>query len=266
MSAASRFFRIAVLGLLFVPVVALADWGGVKGDGHAQRQARTVVGFTKVANDTSLDLDITQGDKFDVQVTLDGNLLPLLTTTVDAGTLRIRSEKSIEPTGKGLVRIVLPKLAELDVSGSGDSQIHALTGGQPFAAKLRGSGSVSADQIATGDLDLASSGSGSIKLRGTAAKLGISVSGSGTVTANELSSTAADISLSGSGRVRVTVNGNLQVKDLGSGDVQATVNGGVIDVSLMGSGQVEWSGSGHEGKITKLGSGQVVHRNSLPQN
>jgi hypothetical protein len=248
-----------LLGSTVVAVGATGCLGSVKGNGHAQTETRALTGFTKISNDTSFDVDIAQGDHFDVLVTTDDNLLPLVLTTVEGETLRIHADKPYSTAAQSTVRVALPSLRGVASAGSGDVTIHGISGGTALELELAGSGALSFDGTA-GDLDVSISGSGTATLRGKSAKLALNVSGSGAVDAVGLLATGASVAITGSGTASLNVNGDAKINDQGSGNVRATVNGGVVDVNLLGSGTVEWSGTAREGKTNKLGSGRVVHR------
>jgi hypothetical protein len=260
MGSIGSVIKVVVLGIVLIPVgMALADWGSVKGNGHAKSESRPLAGFTQVVNETSVDVDIAQGDHFEVQVTTDENLLPVLLTTVEGTALRIHADQSFSSSAKSVVRVVVPSLSGVHSAGSGRVVVHGLSRGEPLELKIVGSGALSFDG-SVGDLQVSSSGSGSTTLRGKAGKVALDLQGSGAINAAELSAMGAKVALSGNGAVSLSVTGDLSVDDHGSGSVRASVNGGTVDVKLMGSGSVEWTGTAHEGKIIQLGSGRVVHR------
>ena len=74
-------------------------------------------------------------------VTADDNILPIIETTVDGDTLRIYAKQSYD-TKLGInVKITLPALNGLSVSGSGDIHATGFRAGE-LDANIAGSGNI----------------------------------------------------------------------------------------------------------------------------
>jgi hypothetical protein len=69
-----------------------------------------------------------------------------------------------------------------------------------------------------------------------------------------------DASWDGQGKVEITVPALRGFAVEGSGDVELTLDGGALSVSVAGSGDVVWHGQAVVEKVSVAGSGQVVRR------
>jgi hypothetical protein len=210
---------------------------GVDGNGERVNEVRALEGFSAVESDGSLDVEITRGDVFHVEVSIDSNLLRRVHTDVVGDVLRI-DEESIGDTVAGPhIIVTMPLLRRASLNGSGGLSAAGFQQTEPVSLVLDGSGDLSF----AGDvprLDVGVSGSGDARVSGTAPALGVALDGSGTVDARSLDATTADLSLSGSGDIAASVSGSARVEISGSGDVDL-YGGATLDrIDVSGSGSV----------------------------
>jgi hypothetical protein len=208
------------------------------GSGNARTETRDVSGYSAVAMRGDIDVVVRQGAKEAVQVSTDDNLLPLLETVVENGSLRIQWKRgeSIHTRTKTLVTVDVVKLTAVSLSGSGDLKVAPLKT-PSLALAISGSSDAKLDQIETGELKISISGSGDVVASGKATKLEISIAGSGDVQARGLESDDASVSIAGSGDAKLTARKTLAVSIAGSGDVEY---GGT---AVLAKGRVAGSGS-----------------------
>jgi uncharacterized Zn-binding protein involved in type VI secretion len=192
----------------------------IHGSGTAKTESRVVGSFTKIDLSGSPDVEVTVGPATSVAVTADDNILPIIETTVDGDTLKIASKSSYSTSLGVTVKITMPTLDGVSVSGSGD---------------------IRAKGLKSGDLDAAVTGSGDVTLNGMVARLHGQITGSGNLRAGEL----------GAKNVRVSVTGS------GDATVQATEE---LDASVTGSGDVRYSGHPPKVRKEITGSGDIAPR------
>ncbi|WP_347302801.1 head GIN domain-containing protein [Croceibacterium sp. TMG7-5b_MA50] len=134
-----------------------------------------------------------------------------------------------------IVRVTLPNIRSLALSGSGDLSSDALSGEAEL--RLSGSGNLSAPQVTASRLKVALAGSGDIAAGGTAETLELGIAGSGSANMARLQVGAAEVRVSGSGDAAFASNGKVSGAIAGSGDVQ--VRGTAqCDVRRAGSGNL----------------------------
>jgi len=210
------------LGILFVPV-ALGLAGGcdpsgsarVVGSGHVITQTPNVEAFDAALLVGAFRVEATAGKAASLSITTDDNIMPLITTKVEDGTLIIRLTENVKPSTANAVTITAPSLVRLGVEGAA---------------------TVTVADVAGSSLELSSAGTGDMTATGQIDNLTIHVSGVGAVDTLGLAAKAVTVSLSGAG----------------SADVHAI---DTLDVSLSGLGSVRYTGDPKVTKsVSGLGS------------
>lgn len=262
---------------MLAPSAAHAGLLGVKGNGEKKTESRpTASPFDRIVNKSSLDLMVREDDTYRVAVTIDANLQQYVATRIKDQTLVVEITESIRHQGEAAVLVTLPRLAGLEVSGSGDARVALGKTAHELSVDADGSGdvTVSGDTTklhvgltgsgsgmvtgATQDLDAEAAGSGDLSFTGKAQTLHVITSGSG------------DVKLSGSAsklRADSTGSGDIAAKDLvareadlqttGSGDVTATIDGGSLSIRTTGSGDIAWWGRARLERVEVNGSGNL---------
>jgi hypothetical protein len=212
---------------------------GMDGNGDRVDEVRETATFTRIRSNCDLDVQLVQGERQAVTVSLDSNLQALVKTRVSEDTLYVDVQDDLGDTVDGPhVLITVPQLT---------------------AAKLAGDGRMTlAFDEPELPLDLYLSGSGDLRFSGTTAALGAYLSGSGDLRLEGVTNDA-DFKLSGSGSIRgqhlAASSAALELS--GSGDISATVQDSV-SVALSGSGQVDLFGPAAVDRYHHTGSGELV--------
>ena len=214
----------AALACAAVPGVA-ANWslGGekVEGSGVVKRQARQVSRFDGLALELPGKLELRMGDSEGVTIEADDNILPLVETVVENGTLTIRpSKRNLNLRSKNIKIVVnARKIERLALGGSGSITSDVLRAPR-LEIDLGGSGQIDVRGLESDAVTVSLGGSGDFKAGGgKARKVSISIGGSGNVDMGRLQSDSASVSIGGSGDARVWARKDLSVTIAGSGDV-----------------------------------------------
>lgn len=239
-----------------------AAHAGERGSGHLVTEARALRGFTKVELHGSLDAAVREAKDFQVQVTVDGDLQRLVTTEVRGDTLVVRTERGLDPSDGARVEIALPELAAVAANGSGDVSVTG-TRRRDLALATNGSGDLSYRGPAA-ELRVGSTGSGDVDVdvSGDAEGIQVGVKGSGDVTLQGGRARELVAAVAGSGSVgarALTAHGGKLVTS-GSGDIDATLDGGEASFVVAGSGDITWHGTAKVANQISSGSGEVIHR------
>jgi hypothetical protein len=229
--------RVLGFSLVFALVGCVAEHG----NGHVVEEKRRALKFTSIDSDGPFEVDINQGDEFEVRVRIDSNLQRYVETRVHGDTLLVESSAWIVDLPRGPhVMISLPELESLENHGSGDV----------FAASFE----------QESDIDLRLSGSGDLTFDGTLPRITASGDGSGDMYLSG-STDYAELTLDGSGDLEavdlVAMQADITVD--GSGDVRARVEG-PVDARTDGSGDIELSGDLDKGHFSEHGSGRIYVR------
>lgn len=220
-----------------------AGWsfGGerVEGNGKVQRQVRQVSHFTGLALEVPGKLELRMGDSEGLSIEGDDNVLPLIETVVENGTLKIRpSKRNLSLRTRNLKIVVNARQIErLALGGSGSVHADALRAPR-LNVDLGGSGDIDVRTLDSDAVSVSVGGSGDFKAgAGRARKLSVSIGGSGTVDMGGVQVDDASISVAGSGEATVWARNALSSTIAGSGDVRY-YGDPRVSKSIVGSGDV----------------------------
>jgi hypothetical protein len=194
-----------------------ATSSSLRGSGTADTQTRTVPSFTAVELAGSNEIRVTVGGEQAVVVHADDNLVGLVTTRVEGGTLVVGTRGSFATRVPMRLEVTVPAID---------------------AVVLSGSGVVSVDGVDADRLAVRVPGSGVLSVRGTAGQLVVDLSGSGDVWLQELHARDVVATLSGSGQVHVHATGSLAASVPGSGVIVYGGNPRRLDTDVSGSGLI----------------------------
>jgi hypothetical protein len=225
-SLPSIFAAAAVLAALvaLLPGSATAQiWGGQKitGSGVSKTDTRAVSGFHSVVLSVHANLKLSQGGSEGVTITGDDNILPLVETVVQDGTLTIRwaDKRKYSTSYKDLEIVVNARNIDgLTIDGSGHIQADRLKTAR-LHATIDGSGDIVFGALDADSLTAAINGSGSVTAAGRADSLDIAVAGSGRLSAAKLDSNRAKVGLHGSGHATLRARDELDAVIAGSGEI-----------------------------------------------
>ncbi len=234
---------VAILGVIPIFIVksniSEIERTIVRGNGDFQKETRSHTDFEELSIDGDYDIVLTQGEKFEVTLEAESNLLEHLETEVKNGTLHLgtKAGSNVISEGSPIAYVTMPSLKRLGIYGSG-----LVTNETPFEADLvelviAGDGELDVNFECT-TMKTTISGSGEIKLRGKGEFLESRNSGSGKIKAENFITETANINISGSGNARVHVKDHLQVSVSGSGTVLYDGNPKDVNKYISGSGDV----------------------------
>lgn|GEM_PF-2759554 len=203
-------------------LVAKTDSGLVVGNGR--RVTKTVpvaTGFHGINLSGVFDVEVVCGSATLLEVLIDENLLSLITPTVQNGILSIRFAKPVQTKVNPHLKIVLPLLDVLQLSG-GDT-VHA--------ANIKGK-----------SFSLNHEGTGEVTLSGQVEAFSCAVSGIGEVDAGKLACRSAEVSVSGVGGVTCRPESKLKVSLSGIGGVRCLTQPATVEKQATGLGDIEFIG------------------------
>lgn len=195
--------------------------GHVQGNGNIKKQNRELGHFTGVAFSLPGNVELRLGNTESITIETDDNLLPLIETVIENGTLRIRTVKKNLGIETRTLKIVVQakEIDSLALGGSGSIDSDALKGGKVHV-DLGGSGSINIKGIEADSVSVSLGGSGNLKTGpGATNKLSLSIGGSGEVQLGQIKASDVSVSIGGSGQSTVWATNALSVSIAGSGDV-----------------------------------------------
>lgn len=213
----------------------------VQGNGQVITQQRPVsADIDSIDINGGMQVVVRVGSVASVQVEGDSNLLPLLRTDLNGGSLSIRTEGSLRSSNPLRVTVTTPQLRKLHANGSGKLDVSGLNGG---------------------DFDLSLNGSRRAVVAGRVERFEVRLNGSGGMDAGALQSRASEATLNGSGRLQLgRVQGDsLSLNLRGSGGASASGSVERLRVRLNGSGSADLADLGsRSADLNTNGSGSIT--------
>jgi len=195
----------------------------IKGSGKVIEEFRTLSGVTGVNLASIGSLTIVYGDKEEIAIKADDNLMSYITTEVENGVLTIGVKNAINilPLEKiEYVLTVTQPLTELKVSGLGNIFAEKIETND-FEIVVSGSGDISVKDLQAVDIEAVISGLGSISLdNGKIESQNVTISGSGSYQAKDVESETASVKVSGLGNASIWVTKKIDATISGSGDIE----------------------------------------------
>jgi hypothetical protein len=189
---------------------------GVTGSGPTKVEQRTLESFSRVevGNGIGLTVHIAEGQT--VEVDAQQNILPLVTTKVESGVLKISSAQSFTTSTGVTVTATVPALDGISASGGSQAQIDGFDGDR---------------------LDVELSGGAGVAATGSATEVTVGSSGGARADLARLAVKTMKVNLSGGATAALNVSD--RVTGSASGGAVATVAGGAaLDVQVSGGSRV----------------------------
>jgi hypothetical protein len=212
----------------------------VTGSGNRVKQSRSVSGFDEIGLYGSMNVEITQGQDFYVEVEADDNLMEYIELEKSGNRLKVTMEGNLSFSFKDdiIVRVTMPVLKKVYVAGSGKiTTTGPLKQADKLDVEIAGSGDVIAD-VDCPEVESNIKGSGKIKLSGTTKMSQVRIAGSGDYLCSDLLSEQTKVRIAGSGKAYVHASVNLDINIAGSGDVIYS-GSPQISKSIAGSGNIK---------------------------
>lgn len=193
------FFIVAfAIGLIFTPNCSYSRFTGIKGSGTSKTEQRNLSGFKRVDASGATNVEIDAGKDFSVSVEADDNLLQHIKTEVSGDTLKVYSEGKISPSAKLNVKISMPSIEGLNLSGASDGKI---------------------TNVRADTLELEASGASDVTISGEAKNLEANASGASEIDAENLKVGDGRIEASGASSATVSVANNLEAEASGASKI-----------------------------------------------
>jgi hypothetical protein len=238
-----EFKRVAtLLAVLLVASISLSACGlGVTGSGRLETQEMNLKDFTTVRAGSAFEVDIVQGDVFNVTITADDNLLRYIEAETSGRTLTLQLQPNrTYRTGTFRAKITMPAIEGIDFSGAAHGTIRGFKSASDFRLRLSGAAALNGE-IEVGDADFGLSGASNAALKGAATTLNLKVSGGSSTDLSEFVVNEADVALSGAS--------------------SATVNArDTLDANLSGASTLSYMGDPRIGRQTVSGASRMQRR------
>lgn len=213
----------------------------IKGIGPSVTNSRQPGKFTGVSLSLSANVEIYRDTTFRVELHGQQNILNVIETRVSGNELKICLQRgtSIRKHDPITVRVYMPYLGSMDISGSGNMTCIDEFSSTELTTNVSGSGDIKFRGSTYNWFSANISGSGSIRHDGSGAcdRSRYTISGSGNIYAEWLQVGVAEATISGSGDQFIFVSEELNARISGSGNINYRGRP-VVNASISGSGRL----------------------------
>lgn len=195
------FIFALTVGLAFTTNCRFGNFNnlsGIQGSGTSKTETRDVKDFTKIEANGAVHIEVSIQKDFSVEVQADDNLLANIKTEVSGDTLKIYSEDRISPKTQINVKISMPEIEGLDVTGASSANI----------------ANIKADS-----LELKANGASKIKANGTAEDLKADANGASSIDAENLKTENAEVTANGASKATVSATNDLDIDANGASKI-----------------------------------------------
>ena len=233
----ARIIAIAILSIL----VTSCDFNfssGIKGNRNVVSEERDAdESFTTIKASEGLDVYITQASNASIEVEADENVISLIATDIDNGTLRIHTEKNIGRCKSKKVHVSVPNIEKIISTSGADVVSTSLIVSDNLEVKST-SGADVRIEVEAENIYCSTSSGADIKISGTARSLVAKASSGSDIEAKELEVKSCDASASSGADVTVNVSEKLIANSSSGGDVSYYGNPDTVSKNKSVSGGV----------------------------
>jgi len=232
-------FLVALTCLSFTSCI-IGGWDNyLTGNGHVVEDTRDISDFTGVHLSSGIDVELSQGDRFEVVVEADENLQEHIETYKSGGMLVVGTERGVN-IGKAkskLVHVTLPELEELHISSAGDCDaISPFTCGD-LVIDISSAGDLTME-VEARSIRLNISSSGDCRLAGEVGEFRVDLSSAGDLHAFDLIADKVDVSVSSAGDARVHATEEISMSASSAGDIYYMGDAKVTSRSKSSAGDI----------------------------
>lgn len=210
------YILIALLSFFLLPTTYAQ---GVRGDGNVTTETRATSSFNAIAVTGSVDVYLSQGEKEEVTVEADQNLLEIIRTEVKGNTLHIYETKNIRKADARKVYITFQELNSLIAKGATDVYGRTPIRTESLEVGISGASDVTLE-IYTNELICRIDGAADGYLSGEVKAMIARVSGSSDLEAGNLISQTCQVETDGASDAQVHATESLDAKASGSSDIE----------------------------------------------
>lgn len=209
----------------------------IDGNGNVTKETRSVSDFNKIDISGRYEVLLNQGDKENLEIEVDENLLENIKSEVKNNTLIISSKRPVGKSKSLKLYITVIDVDDIEVSGAIKLMNKGTYKTDNLDLRASGAGDIDLD-VETENLTIDMSGASETKLSGSSKNFDIEISGAGKLDAKKLKTRNTSVDISGAGSAVVFAKKTLKVDVSGAGSVKYKGNP-KIEKDISGAGSVE---------------------------
>ena len=193
----------------------------IKGSGKRETEKRQIAPFTAITTEGAFNIEVTCQKDLSLEVEGDDNVIEYVSTEVSNNVLRLKNTKSYSVNEPVKIKISVPNLEGLSVSGAGQIDIKGMNNEK---------------------FEIDSNGAPAINVSGTTKLIDINTNGAGKIDTHNLRAARGVVESNGVSRVDLYVADQLDVTVSGPSSVFYQGDP-VVNKTVRGPGKVEKRGS-----------------------
>lgn len=210
-------FAVLIVLIAFAAGCHHGIFNQVAGSGKRQKQTREVPPFTGISTEGAFNIEVVSQQPLSLEIEGDDNILPLVSTDVSSNVLHIKSQRSYSVSEPIRLKINVPNLDGISVSGAGSIEVKGLKN----------------DKF---EIDV--NGAPTIRVSGETKLVDIKTNGAARIDTHKLRAARGVVNSNGVSKVDVHASDQLDVSV--SGPSKVTYQGNpVVNKSVNGPGSVQ---------------------------
>lgn len=207
-----------------------------KGSGNIITQQSTISSFDAINVTDGLNVIVTMGEKEDITIQADDNLMEHIITEVENGNLKIYAAKNINQENIR-IDVVAVELSQLQASAAANLKITNTVKTELFNCEVSSAANIEL-MIQTESLSVSASSSGRMKLKGRVDEANLSASSAGMIDAKSLVTENCTAQASSGGEVAVEVTGDLNALASSGGTINYIGNPTIQNKEISSGGNI----------------------------
>jgi len=190
----------------------------------------------------AFEVEIVQAEAYGVNIYAEDRMFRNIEVSRDGDNLKVRQSRHIGwltqiMSSRPRLKITLPVLKKLRLSGASRADIRGFNSPEPFGLELSGASSTAGD-IASGNAEIKLSGASNARLTGSAKDVVIDAAGANHLDLRSFPVNNAAIKLSGTSHLAATVNGRLDARLSGVSHLSLSGNPAMGNIRTSGASQL----------------------------
>jgi serine/threonine-protein kinase len=240
--------------------IVIHDSSPIVGSGKTAVKNWDIAGFNRVQIGTTFRVKIAKGKDFKVTTTAEDNVLPFVKVEKEGQSLKIGLEKGHSFSLKKPLEaeIVLPTLAELELTGSSEASLAGFDSEKDVVIEISNSSELNGSMVAeTAKLKL--DGASRLSLTGSAGSAQLSAGGASRLSLREFALKKCELRLEGASRAEITVRSTapLFAKVSDASTLKGSVEASTINLDLDGGSNATLTGTGDSAVLVASHASQL---------
>lgn len=237
--------NLKLFTLLFLGSIAFSSclemFGeGIEGSGNVISSTKSEIkGFTKVAVATGINATIKIGDKENVEIEADDNLMELVVVEVNGDELNIYMKENYHNAKKLNAYITATSLEAVKTSSAGRIVVEDNVEVETFSGNASSGGNIRLNGLSATNISFETSSAGNINVEaGTTTDLNIGVSSGGVINAFDLETQNCEARASSGGNARINVVKSLKAEASSGGNIRFKGNPTMNGINTSSGGNI----------------------------